>query len=161
AQELRISPLFAQCLLNRGLQEPGPAAIYLQPRLKDMLDPFFLPGMDRAIERLLIAREKRERVCIFGDYDVDGVTATAILLEVLRPLGWSVESYLPNRLDEGYGLSLEAVQNCFERHAPNLLVAVDCGSSSANSVEQLRQRGVDVVILDHHQACCPLPAALA
>jgi single-stranded-DNA-specific exonuclease len=161
AQELHVSPLFAQCLINRGLNETAPAANYLQPRLKDMLDPFLLPGIDRAIERLLGAREKRERIAIFGDYDADGVTATAILLEVLRPLGWNVESYLPNRLDEGYGLSLEAVQNCLERHSPNLLIAVDCGSSSAASVEYLRQRGIDVIILDHHQACSPLPAALA
>jgi single-stranded-DNA-specific exonuclease len=161
AQELRISPLFAQCLINRGLLETAPATTYLQPRLKDMLDPFLLAGMDRAIDRLLVAREKRERITIFGDYDVDGVTATAILLEVLRALGWKVESYLPNRLDEGYGLTMEAVQNCLDRHSSNLLIAVDCGSSSAASVEYLRQRGIDAIILDHHQACSPLPSALA
>ena len=161
AQDLRIPPLLAQCLLNRGLDESTAAGAYLDPRLKHMADPFLLPGMDVAVERLLAARDKKERITIFGDYDVDGVTSTAILLEILRPLGWNVESYLPHRLDEGYGLSLDAVQSCLDRFAPNLLIAVDCGSSSAQSVAYLRERGVEVIILDHHQACSPLPAALA
>src|SRR4051794_34569931 len=91
AQELGISALFAQCLLNRGLDETSAANAFLQPRLKDMADPFLLRGMEAAVERLLRAREKKERVAIFGDYDVDGVTSTAILLELLRPLGWNVE----------------------------------------------------------------------
>jgi single-stranded-DNA-specific exonuclease len=161
AQGLGISPLFAQCLLNRNLDELGAANSFLDPRLKDMADPFLLPGMDAAVERLLRAREKKERITIFGDYDVDGVTSTAILLDLLQPLGWNVESYLPHRLDEGYGLSFEAVQNCLDRCAPDLLIAVDCGSSSVESVAHLQQRGIEVIILDHHQASSPLPAALA
>src|SRR6266581_1628637 len=161
AQDLGISPLFAQCLLNRGLDESAAAGAYLEPRLKHMADPFLLPDMDVAVERLLPSREKKERIAIFGDYDVDGVTSTAILIEILRPLGWNVEAYLPHRLDEGYGLSADAIQNCLERFAPNLLIAVDCGSSSAQSVAYLRDHGVEVIILDHHQASSPLPAALA
>ena len=161
AQDLRISPLLAQCLLNRGLDDSAAAGAYLDPRLKQMADPFLLSGMNAAVERLLLARDKKERITVFGDYDVDGVTSTAILLEILQPLGWNVESYLPHRLDEGYGLSLDAAQNCLDRFAPDLLIAVDCGSSSAQSVAYLRERGVDVLILDHHQACSPLPAAVA
>jgi single-stranded-DNA-specific exonuclease len=112
---------------------PPPLPAYLQ----GLADPFLLRGMDAAVERLLQAREKQERIAVFGDYDVDGVTSTAILLELLRTLGWNAASYLPHRLDEGYGLSLEAVQNCLERCAPNLLVAVDCGSASVASVDYL------------------------
>src|SRR5690349_20865932 len=112
ASDLKISPLLAQCLLNRGLSEPAAIKHFLQPRLKQLADPFLLPNMEAAITRLFLARERAEPLVIFGDYDVDGVTSTALLVEVLRALGWTVHYYLPHRMDEGYGLSQDGVENC-------------------------------------------------
>ncbi len=161
AKELQIPPLLAQCLLNRGLSEAASIAAFLHPMLKHLADPFLLPDMAAAVDRLLLARERAEPLVIFGDYDVDGVTSSALLLLVLRQLGWSVHCYLPHRMDEGYGLSREAVENCLKKYPVPLLLAVDCGSTAVASVAWLRQRGVDVIVLDHHQVCAPAPAATA
>jgi single-stranded-DNA-specific exonuclease len=161
AKELHLSPLLAQCVINRGLTEPGEAAAYLEPRLRKLADPFQLPDMVAAVDRLFAARERAEPLVIFGDYDVDGVTSTALLLEVLRRLGWQVDYYLPHRLDEGYGLSQDGVENCLARFPVKLLLAVDCGSTACAQVEWLRQRGVDVIVLDHHQVSDPPPDAVA
>lgn len=158
---LRISPLLAQCLLNRGLSEPEAIARYLEPRLKDLADPFRLPNMEQAVTRLLQARERGESLVIFGDYDVDGVTSTALLLEVLGALGWRAQAYLPHRLEEGYGLSQEGVENCLMKFPTTLLLAVDCGSTAFSTVGWLKERGVDVIVLDHHQVSDPAPAAIA
>ncbi len=161
AAALHISPLLAQCLLNRGLSEPAAIENFLEPRLKNLADPFRLPDMAVAVERLLHAREQNEPLVIFGDYDVDGVTSTTILLEVLRALGWSVEAYLPNRMDEGYGLSRDGVENCLRKFPVKLLLAVDCGSTAVETIAGLRETGVEVIVLDHHQVSNPAPAAVA
>src|SRR5476651_2191531 len=95
ASQLKISPLLAQCLLNRGFSEISVIENFLSPRLKNLADPFLLPNMAAAVERLLLARERDEPLVIFGDYDVDGVTSTTILLEVMHSLGWQAEAYLP------------------------------------------------------------------
>ena len=161
ASQLKISPLLAQCLLTRGFSEPSAIGNFLQPRLKILADPFLLPDMDAAIVRLLRAREQNEPLVIFGDYDVDGVTSTALLLEVLRPLGWRVDFYLPNRMDEGYGLSADGVENCLKKFPTTLLLAVDCGSTAVETIASLRARDVEVIVLDHHQVSNPAPAAVA
>ena len=134
AAQLKIPPLLAQCLLNRGFSEPPAIEKFLHPRLKDLADPFLLPDMAVAVERLLRAREQNEPLVIFGDYDVDGVTSTALLLEVLRALGWKADFYLPNRMDEGYGLSADGVENCLKRFPVTLLLAVDCGSTAVETI---------------------------
>ena len=161
ASQLKISPLLAQCLLNRGFSEPSAIRQFLLPRLKNLADPFLLPNMDAAIGRLLRAREQNEPVVIFGDYDVDGVTSTALLLEVLRPLGWRVDFYLPNRMDEGYGLSADGVENCLNKYPVKLLLAVDCGSTAVETIASLRAHDVDTIVLDHHQVSNPAPDAVA
>ena len=161
AEATQVSPMLAQCLLNRGLSATSTIRAFLQPRLKDLADPFLLPNMAAAVERLYRARERKELLVIFGDYDVDGVTSTALLLEVLRALGWTVKAYLPHRMDEGYGLSQDAVENCLKQYPVSLLLAVDCGSTTVASVAWLRARGVDVIIVDHHQVSTPAPAATA
>ncbi len=134
---------------------------FLEPRLKNLADPFLLPDMAAAVARLFRAREQNEPLVIFGDYDVDGVTSTALLLEVLRPLGWRVDFYLPNRMDEGYGLSTDGVENCLKKHPTTLLLAVDCGSTAVDTIKTLKARGVDVIVLDHHQVSNPPPDAVA
>jgi single-stranded-DNA-specific exonuclease len=161
AAQLNISPLLTQCLLNRNFSEPPAIETFLQPRLKNLADPFLLPDMTVAVERLLRAREQNEPLVIFGDYDADGVTSTALLLEMLRALGWQADFYLPNRMDEGYGLSPEAVENCLKQFPVPLLLAVDCGSTAVETVLSLRARGVDVIVLDHHQVSNPAPETVA
>src|SRR5579884_1139628 len=158
---LNVSPLLARCLVNRGLSDPDLAGSFLQPRLKQLCDPFLLPNMLPAVARLFQARERNEPLVIFGDYDVDGVTSTALLTETLRTLGWSVNHYLPSRMDEGYGLSQEGVENCLAKFPATLLLAVDCGSTAVAAIDWLRQKGVDVIVLDHHQISSPAPCALA
>src|SRR5436190_1286381 len=161
AKQLKIPPLLAQCLVNRGFNDPVPIANFLQPRLKQLADPFLLPSMACAAERLYRAHEQKESVVIFGDYDVDGVTSVALLLEVLRALGWRVSFYLPHRLDEGYGLTRDAAENCLKKVPATLLLAVDCGSTSVDSITWLRECGIDVIVLDHHQVSMPLPPTVA
>lgn len=160
-EQLNVSGLLAQCLVNRGLSELDQARAFLSPRLKDLADPFALPDMAKAVDRLFLARERKEAVTIFGDYDVDGVTSTAILLEILAQFGLRANAYLPHRMDEGYGLSREAVVNCLARHPAPLLLAVDCGSTAVDSIHYLNQQGINVIVLDHHQLSLPCPPALA
>ena len=161
AAQLKISPLLGQCLLNRGLSEPPAIEKFLAPRLKNLADPFLLPNLAVAVERLLLAHERGEPLVIFGDYDVDGVTSTTLLLEVLRPLGWQVDAYLPHRMDEGYGLSRDGVENCLKKYPVKLLLAVDCGSTAVETIAWLREIGVEVIVLDHHQVSNPAPEAVA
>ncbi len=161
AARLRVCSLLTQCLLNRGFSEPAVIENFLAPRLKNLADPFLLPEMEAAVARLLRARAAAEPLVIFGDYDVDGVTSTALLVQVLRALGWTVNHYLPHRMDEGYGLSQDGVENCLKKFPTTLLLAVDCGSTAVQSLAWLKQRGVDVIVLDHHQVSSPAPAAVA
>jgi single-stranded-DNA-specific exonuclease len=161
AAQFKVSPLLAQCLLNRGHSESSVIENFLSPRLKNLADPFLLPNMAVAVERLLRAHAEKEPLVIFGDYDVDGVTSTALLVEVLRALGWTVDFYLPHRMDEGYGLSRDGVENCLKKFPVKLLLAVDCGSTAVETIAWLRERAVDVIVLDHHQVSNPAPAAVA
>ena len=161
ATQLKITPLLAQCLVNRGFDEPVAIENFLSPRLKNLADPFLLPNMVAAVERMLLAHECDEPLVIFGDYDVDGVTSTTLLLEVLRTLGWRAEAYLPNRMDEGYGLSRDGVENCLKKFPVKLLLAVDCGSTAVETISWLKERAVEVIVLDHHQVSSPAPEAVA
>lgn len=160
-RERGLSELVATCLVNRGIHTSDAADAFLDPRLRSLSDPMILPDIALAIHRLFQARERNEPVVIFGDYDVDGVTSTAILTEVLTTLGWRCSQYLPHRRDEGYGLSQAGVENCLARHPTALLLAVDCGSTAVEPIVWLNSRGVDVLVLDHHQLSDPLPPALA
>lgn len=160
-RERRLSGLVATCLVNRGIVTTEAADAFLDPRLKSLSDPMVLPDIRLAIDRLFLARERNEPLVIFGDYDVDGVTSTAILTEVFTTLGWQCSQYLPHRRDEGYGLSQAGVENCLARHPTSLLLAVDCGSTAVEAIGWLNSRGVDVLVLDHHQLSDPLPPALA
>jgi single-stranded-DNA-specific exonuclease len=161
AADLGISVVLAQCLVNRGHSEPGFIVPFLQPRLRQLADPFLLPNIRAAVERLLRARAANELVVIFGDYDVDGVTSTALLREVLGALGWTVEHYLPHRMDEGYGLSRDGAENCLKKFPARLILAVDCGSTAVETIAWLAGEGVEVIVLDHHQVSSPAPPAIA
>jgi single-stranded-DNA-specific exonuclease len=117
--------------------------------------------MGIAVARLFQARDRGESVVLFGDYDVDGVTSCALLKELLTSMGWTVHCHLPHRLDDGYGLTQDAVVNCLARFPTTLLLAVDCGSTAVTTAEFLRARSIDVIVLDHHQVSHPRPAVLA
>src|SRR5438552_3821762 len=117
--------------------------------------------METAVSRVLRALDRHERIVLFGDYDVDGVTSLALLDEILRAYGGAPELFLPLRMEEGYGLSRESIERCLEKHRPQLLIAVDCGTSSVAEVADLNKRGVDVIILDHHEPKSEVPDCVA
>ncbi len=144
-------PCIANLLRRKGFGCAEDVHAFLQPRLRSLGDPFLLPQMRAAVDRILRGIDARERVVLFGDYDVDGVTSLALLAEMLRAYGAAPELFLPLRMEEGYGLSRESVERCWQLHQPQLLIAVDCGTSSVEEVAELRRRGADVIVLDHHE----------
>ena len=160
-RELPLSPLLAQCLVNRGVVTKEEVSDFLKPKLKLLADPFLIPNMEVAVERLWKARSNNERLLIYGDYDADGITSTALLVEALTKLGWDVQAYLPGRFDDGYGLSPISVEKCLGQFKINLLLAVDCGSTSNEAIDCLNNNNVDVIVLDHHQLSNPAPNPVA
>ena len=160
AKELGIPPVISQILVNRGLKTPEELKSFFYPSLSDLSDPFLIPDMDKAVERILKALRNRERIVIFGDYDVDGITSTALLYYVLNRFGADVIWYLPDRLLEGYGLSKKGIDEALDKGA-TLLVSVDCGITGIESVEYARSKGMDCVITDHHEPGDEIPDAYA
>jgi single-stranded-DNA-specific exonuclease len=154
-------PCIAELLKRKGFGCADDVNAFLQPRLRSLSDPFLLPNMRSAVERILAAIDRRERIVVFGDYDVDGVTSLALLAEMLRSYGASPELFLPLRMEEGYGLSPASVERCCEQHNPQLLIAVDCGTSSFTEIASLNQRGIDVIVFDHHEPKSALPDCVA
>jgi len=148
-------------LLRKGFHSLEEVENFLRPRLRSLSDPFLLPEMRAAVSRILAALDSQERIVLFGDYDVDGVTSLALLDEMLRAYGGTPELFLPFRLEEGYGLSRESIERCVKQHRPQLLIALDCGTSSVNEISELKRRGVDVIVLDHHQPKSELPNCVA
>jgi single-stranded-DNA-specific exonuclease len=161
ANELGIPPFVAGVLLGAGLNDSASIERFLQPRLRTLADPNLLPGMSDAVARLDAALHARQRIVLYGDYDVDGVTSLALLHRVLSAYGGSVECFLPLRAEEGYGLSQAGIERCIELHSPDLLVAVDCGTNSVAEIARLRGRGIDVIVLDHHEPGTELPDCAA
>jgi len=160
-EALGCPPFLARLLTLRGMSDPADARLFLDPRLKNLADPFLLPGMRPAIERLLQAIDRRERIVLYGDYDVDGVTSLALFTRILRCLGADPHPFLPLRMDEGYGLSPEGLARCVAAHRPQLLLALDCGTCSVTEITNLRAQGVDVLVFDHHESKAEQPPCLA
>lgn len=146
---------------RKGFSDADEVNAFLQPRLRSLSNPFLLPNMAAAVERILAAIDRQERIVLFGDYDVDGVTSLALLSELLRSYGVAPELFLPLRMEEGYGLSPESVERCCEKHHPQLLIAIDCGTSSLAEIASLKERGIDVIVLDHHEPKSALPDCVA
>src|SRR5579862_6358908 len=147
---LKISPIVAQMLLNRGMENVAGAQAFLRPTLKGLADPALLPGMNLASQRIAKAIRDKEQIVIYGDYDVDGITATAILWHAITVLGGNVRSYVPHRLEEGYGINAEAISEIISDGA-NLIVSVDCGITALEPAKIARERGVDLIVTDHHE----------
>ena len=159
--EICQSDCIARLLFRKGFRSTDEVQTFLRPRLSSLSDPFLLPQMREAVTRILGALDSHERVVLFGDYDVDGVTSLALLAEMLRGYGATPELFLPLRMEEGYGLSRESVDRCLEQYRPQLLIAIDCGTASAGEIADLKNRGVDVIVLDHHQPKSQLPDCVA
>ena len=161
ARELDLHPQVASLLWQRGFRNREQVRAFLDPRLQSLGDPFQLTDLRRAAERILQGLAAKEKMVVFGDYDVDGITSSALIWSILRRLGANVETFLPLRMEEGYGLSQDGVERCVEEHKPSVLIAVDCGTTAVKQVAWLRQRGIDVIIVDHHALPPELPAAYA
>ncbi len=159
--EICGSECIARLLLRKGFHSLEEVENFLRPRLGSLSDPFLLPQMHAAISRILAALDSQQRIVLFGDYDVDGVTSLALLNEMLRAYGAIPELFLPLRMAEGYGLSRESIERCVKQHRPQLLIALDCGTSSVNEISELKKRGVDVIVLDHHEPKSELPDCVA
>lgn len=155
-----IPSLLACVLSARGVTEPEQAWKLLTPGEEPLLDPMLLKDMDRAVLRVTRALKRGETIAVYGDYDVDGITATCLLTDCLTRLGGRVRSYIPDRLEEGYGLNQEAVLH-LARQGVTLIITVDCGITAAREVEFARELGIDVVITDHHECKQAIPEAAA
>ena len=155
---LGLSKTVAQLLLSRGLHNPNLARRFLEPRLAQLTPPDSMADRDTAAERLASAVKNKERICVFGDYDCDGITSAAIITHALRQLGGKVEVTLANRFDGGYGVSLPALTRIRDKN-PTLLVTCDCGSSDADNLRDLSGTGIETIVIDHHMVPNePLPA---
>lgn len=150
SQELNISQIVAQVLINRGIDTPEKARRFLSARLQDLHSPFLMKGMDKAVNRIISAIKNNEKICIYGDFDVDGITATAVMVLFLREVNINVSYYIPRRLEEGYGLNVSAVKRIKARGA-SLLITVDCGVSDVKAVKYAHKNSMDVIVTDHHE----------
>ncbi len=161
AREAGVTPLQAQLLINRGVSIPAQVTSFLNPRLGDMADPMHMTGMPDALDIILKAIETREKITIYGDYDADGLTATALLVNFFSSLGIQVSFYIPNRLTEGYSLNKEAILKIAD-DGTKLIITVDCGTTNIGEIALAKDLGMDVIVTDHHQvpedfqAQCPV-----
>ena len=160
AKEYNISPLIATILVNKNLEEKKDIDKFLNPTRNDFYDPYLMPDMEIAINRIIDAIEKREKIIIYGDYDVDGITSITVLKKFLLERGAIVDDYIPNRLDEGYGLNKKAIKKIVEEKY-TLMITVDCGISGIDEVEYANSLGLETIITDHHEQAEKLPRALA
>ncbi|MDR1191018.1 MAG: single-stranded-DNA-specific exonuclease RecJ [Verrucomicrobiales bacterium] len=148
-------------LVRRGLTDPDKCERFLNPRLADLADPLRLADMERAVERVSHALHRRENILIYSDYDVDGMSSSALLYRFLIKLGANVRVFIPERLAEGYGLSVSGLEHALADGPATLLIALDCGTTNIAEVAWLNERGIDVVIIDHHELHHTLPPARA
>lgn len=160
SSELGLPPVIGKILINRGYSEPEEARNFLNPSLNDLYDPFCFKDMEKGVEKVISALKENERIMIFGDYDVDGITSASLLYLVLTKLGAQVSYYLPNRLVEGYGLSEEGILEA-ERRGAKLIISVDCGINAVKEVDFAKKKGIDCIITDHHEPAETLPDACA
>ncbi len=160
SEALELPPAIVKILLNRGFDSPEAVEKFLNPQLSDLQDPFLLHGMDIAMERVTKALLANERIVIYGDYDVDGITATSLLYIIFNKLGAQVDYFLPNRLVEGYGLSVDGINEA-KKQGVDLIITVDTGVNAIDEVAYANSQGIDVIITDHHEPREILPQAVA
>ncbi|WP_456443855.1 single-stranded-DNA-specific exonuclease RecJ [Caldithrix abyssi] len=160
AREFDLPPIIARILIQRGIDSPPKVKKFYDMSLENLYDPFLLPGMEEAVDRIIRALREGENILIYGDYDVDGVTSVSILYDGLFYLGGKVSFFIPSRFREGYGVSVEGVKVAKEKGA-SLIITVDCGITAIDEVEFARELGIDVIICDHHQPSESVPQAIS
>lgn len=160
SEKYGVSEIIAKILINRGIVVENAIDKFLHPKLEDLNDPFLLNDMEIAVNRIIEAHQNKEKITIYGDYDVDGITSIATLSKFLTELGVENDYYLPNRLEEGYGLNNNALEKIANR-GTKLLITVDCGISAYDEIEYAKTLGLDVIVTDHHECPEKLPNALA
>ena len=160
AEELQVPEIIAAILLSRGIETYREAVAFLKPSVNSMHDPFLMKGMGDAVERILMAVKRNEKILIYGDYDVDGVTATAVLYILLKKMGGDVSFYIPDRIKEGYGLSINGIKEGIRRGA-SLMISVDCGITDHEEISFAKENKIDFIICDHHEPSDELPDAFA
>lgn len=149
AGEFKIHPALASILLRRGLKSPAEISRFLNPSLENLESPFAFGDMQKAVDRIRLAVDRREKVVVYGDYDVDGITGSSILVPILKKIGADAEAYIPHRIQEGYGLNREALEKQVKKKV-GLVITVDNGITGADHVDFLQEKGIDVIIVDHH-----------
>jgi single-stranded-DNA-specific exonuclease len=157
ASELRVSPLMAQVLIARGLRHE--ASDFLNSRLSALYEPDLIPGLADAADRVVSAIRSGRRITIYGDYDVDGVTSTALLWHCITLAGGRADYYIPSRTEEGYGINCDALRQLSQEDPGRLVVSVDCGITSVAEALLARELGLELIVTDHHQAKAVLPEA--
>ncbi len=157
--DLGVPELFARILISRGIETADDARVFLKPKLEDLSDPFLLPDIQKGVDRLIDGLTKKETICLYGDYDADGVTSLALMANFLKHFSINPVIYIPTR-QEGYGLHKEAIKNLSEK-AVTLLISLDCGSSNIEEVGYAKDCGIDTVIVDHHEMGQIVPQANA
>ena len=160
SNKYNITELLARILVNREITEEQEIRIFLDPTRNDFYDPFLLPDMEKAVDRIVEAIKRNEKVMIYGDYDVDGITSVTVLKKFLKERGLETGVYIPNRLEEGYGLNQEAINKIIEQEY-TLIITVDCGISGISEIEECNKLGIQTIVTDHHEAGEILPNAYA
>ena len=160
SKELDISPVTAQVLANRGIDQIDQAHRFLHPSLSHLHSPFLMKDMEKAVDRIIKALSRNELVLIYGDYDVDGITSTAIMFLFFQALQYPCRYYIPHRIKEGYGLHPDTVA-AFAQEGGNLIITADCGISNVDEIKKAQEMGVDVIITDHHEIPDEIPPAYA
>ncbi len=160
AKEHNISELLARILINRGIVEEEAIRIFLNPKRDDFHNPFLMLDMEKATKRIIKAIKNKEKTIIYGDYDVDGITSITVLKQFLEERGLDVDYYIPNRLEEGYGLNKEAVQEIAKKEY-TLMITVDCGISGIEEIDLANSEGIETIVTDHHEQLDTLPNAYA
>lgn len=158
AKKHNISTLLAKILINRNIVDEEEINVFLNPKRNNFHDPFLMLDMDKAVDRIIKAIKNKEKTIIYGDYDVDGITSITVLKKFLSERGLEVDYYIPNRLEEGYGLNKDAIQE-IAKQGYTLMITVDCGISGINEIEMANSLGIETIITDHHEQLDSLPQA--
>ncbi len=149
---LGVSPLLGALILQRGYVDPIKAKMFLRPKLANLEDPFGVKNLRAAVLRIVRAIDNRQSILVFGDYDVDGITSTTLLVSILRCFGINPRYFVPRRMEEGYGLSKSALERALSDGKPDLLIALDCGTNATEAINFITSKNIDLIIVDHHQA---------
>ena len=160
AKGLNMSPVLGRLLVNRGITDVWEARRFFHPQLNELLDPFLFRDMDKAVDRLNLALARKERILVYGDYDVDGCTAVALVYKFLEQYYSNIDYYIPDRYEEGYGVSVQGVDYAYETGV-KLVIVLDCGIKAVETIGYAKEKGIDFIICDHHVPDDELPCAVA